>query len=239
MSPRIRRFADGPALTGAALAAVTEAAREAVAARGRFSIALSGGSSPLPLYAAMARQGYGAPFAATVFFFGDERIVPVGDRRNNFGAIAPILFTPSPIPVGNIRPMPVEIRPPELAAETYEAEIRQELGNRDAIPRFDLILLGMGPDGHTASLFPHSPALGEADRLVAAVPPPTTVEPRVARLTFTLPLVNAARKILFLVGAKGKEAALERALGGTPDPATPASLVRPTDGDLEWLVGES
>lgn len=239
MNPAVRRFPGAVPLTEAALATVTQVAREAMAARGRFALALSGGSSPLPLYAAMARQGFGAPPGATLFFFGDERIVPVGDRRSNFGTISPILFTPTPIPVGNIHPMPVEVRPATLAAETYEAEVREALGGTpDAPPRFDLILLGMGPDGHTASLFPGSPALGETKRLVVAVPPPTTVEPRVPRLTFTLPLLNAARHVLFLAGAKGKEAALERALADTPDPAVPASLVRPADGELEWLIGE-
>lgn len=238
MNADVRRFPDAAALTEAALAVVTRAAREAVAARGRFAIALSGGSTPLPLYAAMARQGFGAPFASTLFFFGDERIVPVGDRRSNFGTISPILFTPAPIPVGNIRPMPVEIRPATLAAETYEAEVREVLGGTpDAPPRFDLILLGMGPDGHTASLFPGSPALGETKRLVVAVPPPTTVEPHVPRLTFTLPLLNAARWVLFLAGARGKEEALSKALGQTPEATIPASLVRP-QGRLDWFVGE-
>jgi 6-phosphogluconolactonase len=239
MIPGVRRFADLPALTGAALEAVSRIAREAVAARGRFAIALSGGSTPLPLYAAMAGRGFGAPFASTAFFFGDERLVPVGDRRNNFGAIAPVLFTPSPIPVGNIHPMPVEVRPAALAAEAYEAEVLEALGGSPgAPPRFDLVLLGMGPDGHTASLFPDSPALGETRRLVVAVEPPTTAEPKVARLTFTLPLLNAAHNVLFLVGARGKEGPLAAALDGPPDPHVPASLVRPTDGGLEWLIGE-
>ncbi|EHJ47868.1 6-phosphogluconolactonase [Solidesulfovibrio carbinoliphilus subsp. oakridgensis] len=242
MTPAIRRFPDLPALTEAALAAVARIAREAVAARGVFTIALSGGSTPMPLYAAMAGRGFGAPFASTVFFFGDERVVPVGDRRSNFGAIAPVLFTPSPIPVGNIHPMPVEVRPLELAAATYEDEVREVLGGgadvSGALPRLDLVLLGMGPDGHTASLFPDRPALGETRRLVVAMEPPTTVEPRVARLTFTLPLLNAARNVLFLVGAKGKEEPLAAALHGPPDPHVPASLVRPTDGGLEWLIGE-
>lgn len=239
MNAAIRRLPDATALTRAALDLVAAAAREAVSQRGRFTIALSGGSTPLPLYAAMAREGFGAPFAATQFFFGDERLVPVADRRNTFGAVSPVLFTPTAVPVGNIHPMPVELRPAELAAETYEAEVCDTLDAQPGeIPRFDLILLGMGPDGHTASLFPDSPALGETKKLVAAVPPPTTVEPHVPRLTFTLPLLNAARHILFLASAKGKEAALQKALGPTPDPAVPASLVRPTDGDLTWLVAD-
>lgn len=238
MNTTVRRFPDAPAMTRAALELVTGLAGESLAARGRFVIALSGGSSPLALYAAMAREGFGAPFDKTLFFFGDERLVPVADDRNTFGAVAPILFTPTPVPVGNIRPMPVEIRPGSLAAETYEGEIREVLGAGEPdIPRFDLILLGLGPDGHTASLFPGSVALGETRKLVAAVPPPTTAQPQVPRLTFTLPLINAARHVLFLTPARGKEAVLEKTLGQAPDPTVPASLVRPA-GTLTWLVNE-
>jgi 6-phosphogluconolactonase len=239
MNAVVRRFRDVTTLTAAALETIRRAARAAVAERGRFTLALSGGATPLPLYAAMARKGLGTPFDAVRFYFGDERLVPVGDRRSTFGAITPLLFTHAPIPVGNIHPMPVEIRPATLAAETYEAEIREEFGAPPGeIPRFDVLLLGMGPDGHTASLFPGSPALGESVRLVAAVPPPATAEPRVARLTFTLPLINAARLVLFLVAAQGKEAALEKALTGIPDPAIPASLVQP-DGELIWLINDA
>ncbi|EFL52887.1 6-phosphogluconolactonase [Solidesulfovibrio fructosivorans JJ]] len=240
MSARAKAFPSPAAMTEAALAYVAEAARESVAARGRFALALSGGSTPLPLYAAMARRGFGAPPQDTLFFFGDERLVPVGDPRSNFGAISPILFTPSPIPVGNIRPMPVEITPPAAAAATYEEEIRQAFGaGLGAIPRFDLILLGMGPDGHTASIFPGGPIVAVQDKLVADAPSPSTVQPQVPRLTFTFPLINAARRVLFLVTAKGKEQALRQALTDTPDPAVPASLARPQDGELVWMIDEA
>ncbi|MHC1712097.1 MAG: 6-phosphogluconolactonase [Solidesulfovibrio sp.] len=239
MSIIVRRFPDGAALTTAALETIGRAARTAVSQRGHFTLALSGGSSPLPLYRAMARKGLGVPFDAVRFFFGDERLVPVGDRRSTFGAITPLLFTHAPIPVGNIHPMPVEIRPATLAAETYETEIREAFGAMPGtIPKFDLVLLGLGPDGHTASLSPNSPALGESVRLVAAVPPPATAEPRVARLTFTLPLINAARLVLFLVASRGKEKALEKALSGIPDVAIPASLVQPDD-DLLWFINDA
>lgn len=239
MSPVIRRFTDARTLIRAALALVTAKAHAAVAARGLFSLALSGGSTPLGLYAAMAREGFGAPLDKVTFFFGDERLVPPGDRYSNFGAIAPLLFTPLPIPVGNIHPMPVEILPPHEAAETYAQEIRAALNTpRNAVAVFDLVLLGLGPDGHTASLFPHSPALGTTDRLVAAVAAPTTVEPRLPRLTFTLPLINAARHLLVLTGTKGKEQALAKALDGPPDPATPASLLR-RDADVTWLIEDA
>jgi len=240
MTARVETFPSPAAMTEAALAYLTHAARESTAARGRFVLALSGGSTPLPLYDAMARQGVGAPWKDTLFFFGDERLVPVGDPRSNFGAISPILFTPAPIPVDNIRPMPVEITPHTAAAAAYEEELRQALGAEpEAIPRFDLILLGMGPDGHTASIFPGGPILPVRDKLVADAPPPTTAKPQVPRLTFTLPLINAARRVLFLVTAKGKEQALTQALADTPDPAVPASLVRPQKGELVWMIDEA
>lgn len=236
MNPRIRRFASQADMTQAALTLVSQAASRAVAERGRCLIALAGGSTPLPLYAAMARQGLGAPWEAIHFFFGDERLVPVGDRRSNFGAVAPLLFTRAPIPMDNIHPMPVDVQPPERAATVYEEEIRDVFGVAPGeVPRFDCLLLGLGPDGHMASLFPGSPALAPTDRLVAAVPPPTTVEPRLARLTLTVPVINAAREVLFLVASRGKEQALAAVLAGTPDPALPASLAAPQDG-AGWLI---
>ncbi|MGD9607907.1 MAG: 6-phosphogluconolactonase [Desulfovibrionaceae bacterium] len=236
MTPRIRRFASQADMTLAALTLVSQAASRAVAERGRCLIALAGGSTPLPLYAAMARQGLGAPWETIHFFFGDERLVPVGDRRSNFGAVAPLLFTRAPIPMDNIHPMPVDVQPPERAATVYEEELRDVFGVAPgAVPRFDCLLLGLGPDGHMASLFPGSPALAPTDRLVAAVPPPTTVEPRLARLTLTVPVINAAREVLFLVASRGKEQALAAVLAGTPDPALPASLAAPQEG-AGWLI---
>ncbi|OLN27785.1 6-phosphogluconolactonase [Desulfovibrio sp. DV] len=236
MTALVRRFPDAASLAGAALGQITALARAAHAARGRFTMALCGGSTPLPLYAAMAGQGLGIPFEHVLFFFGDERLVPVTDPENTFGVVTAALFAKAAVPAGNIHPMPVDIVPPDLAAAAYEAEMRATFAEPlGAVPRFDLILLGMGPDGHTASLFPGSPALGETTRLVAAVPPPVTAKPAVPRLTFTLPLLNAARQVLFLASARGKEAALEKALADVPDPAVPASLVRPA-GDLTWLV---
>ena len=237
MNARVRRFTDIAALTEAAFAFVAERAMEAVAARGRFSLALSGGSTPLPLYAALAERGLGIAWNDALLFFGDERLVPWDDPENTFGVVRRVLFDKITAPAANIRPMPVQLAPPEAAA-AYEAEVCAALGRPgEAVPRFDLILLGMGPDGHTASLFPGSPVLGETKMLVAAAPPPTTAKPAVARLTFTLPLINAARRVAFLVAAKGKEAPLAQALAEAPDPAVPASLVQPENG-VDWFVAE-
>jgi 6-phosphogluconolactonase len=238
VTARVHRFPDEAALTAAALDLLSRIAKEAIAERGRCVLALAGGTTPLSLYAAMARQGLGAPWERVIFFFGDERLVPMGDARSNFGAVAPLLFTRAPIPVGNIHPMPVEVRPADRAAAVYEEELRDAFGiNFGELPRFDLLLLGLGPDGHMASLFPNSPALAETARLVVAVPPPATVEPKVPRLTLTVPVINAARHVIFLVSARGKEQALAGALAGEPDPHLPASLARP-EGGAVWLLRE-
>ncbi len=237
MTARARRFTDAAALTEAAYVFMAELAIEAVAARGRFSLALSGGSTPLPLYAALAARGLGIAWDDALLFFGDERLVPWDDPENTFSTVRRVLFDKIAAPAANIRPMPVQLTPPEAAGAAYEAEVRAAIGRPgEAVPRFDLILLGMGPDGHTASLFPGSPVLGETKRLVAAAPPPTTAKPAVPRLTFTLPLLNAARRVAFLVAAKGKETPLAKALAG-PDPTVPASLVQPESG-ADWFVAE-
>jgi len=236
MTPRIRRFASQADMTQAALTLVSQAASRAVAERGRCLIALAGGSTPLPLYAAMARQGLGAPWETIHFFFGDERLVPVGDRRSNFGAVAPLLFTRAPIPMDNIHPMPVDVQPPERAATVYEEELRDVFGVAPgSCPGLTVCCLPRTGMGNMASLFPGSPALVPTDRLVGAVPPPTTVEPRLARLTLTVPVINAAGKSCSWWPPGARKQALAAVLAGTPDPALPASLAAPQDG-AGWLI---
>lgn len=236
MTGRLQRFANPAAFFQAGLMRVCRAARQALDERGRFSIVLAGGSTPLPLYALMANQGLGVPWESVSFFFGDERLVATGDRRSNFGTIAPVLFIPAPIPVGNIHPMPSTIQPASQAAVIYEEELREACGCLHwETPRFDLVLLGLGADGHTASLFPHSPALLERQRLVSAVPPPTTAKPAVGRLTLTLPCLNAAREVLFLVAGQDRERAVAETLAARPTPALPASLILPEKA-ADWLL---
>lgn len=236
MSERLQRFTNPTAFYQAGLDRIKRAAVESVAVRGHFSLVLSGGTTPLPLYAAMASHGLGVPWETVIFFFGDERLVPTGDRRSNFGMIAPLLFFPTPVPVGHIHPMPATIQPASQAAVVYEAEIREACGcGAKETPRFDLVLLGLGEDGHTASLFPHSPVLQEKQRLVAAVPPPTTAKPPVARLTLTIPCLNAAREALFLVAGRDKERIVNETMAARPTPALPASLITPPGG-VSWML---
>lgn len=185
--------------------------------KGFFSMALAGGSTPAPLYSKLAEADL--PWDKIHLFWGDERLVPLDSELSNYRMVYEKLISKISIPDENVHVFPVDLDlPPDAAAEYYEAEVKKillpdlktlacpaKLATRSrALPAFDLILLGIGPDGHTASLFPCSPALREQEKLVVAVPPPTTVKPAVPRLTFTFPLINAAREKLFLVSGEEK-----------------------------------
>lgn len=228
--------ADLEALGQAAAAYVAERSAEAVAARGRFTVALSGGSTPPWLYRALVAP----PWSERVdwlrwhVFLGDERLVPADDERSNVGLARRELLDHVPVPRDQVYPPPVEAGAPDAVARAYEARLRAVFARLAApVPRFDLILLGLGSDGHTASLFPGMPALEVRDRLVVASPP-GSLPPPVDRVTFTLPLLDAARAVLFLVAGQDKAATVRRVLDGDAD--LPASRVRPRDGDLRWLL---
>jgi 6-phosphogluconolactonase len=213
---------DAVALARAAVDAWRAAAAEGVRARGRFAVAISGGKTPLPAYALLAREP-GLPWAETDVFFADERCVPPGDPRSNYGAARAALLGHVPARVHRI----VGEREPEEAARAYEAELRATLGER---PALDLVLLGVGDDGHTASLFPGSPALDERARLVLATPaPPGALA--AWRVTLGLAALDGARRACFLVEGEGKRAPLARILAGED---LPAARVRAAE--VRWLV---
>lgn len=228
----IRVFPDKDALAQAAAARVVEIAAESIAARSRFSLALSGGSTPRSLYALLA-----GPLAARIdwsrvdLWFGDERCVPHDHPESNARMARETLTGRVPIPPAHLHPVPTEL-PPDRAARQYERSFR---AFDDAAP-FDLALLGMGADGHTASLFPAGPELEERARWVvpAIAPPAYTVRDRV---TVTLPAINASAHVMFLVAGADKAPALTRVLGEHPGlaDALPASRVR-CAGGVEWLV---
>jgi 6-phosphogluconolactonase len=211
-----------------------KASAEAIEKSGRFSVALSGGSTPRHLYGLLAAN----PFRARVrwdrvhIFFGDERCVPPDDDESNYRMAREALLDKVPVPLQNVLRMEGEIEPPTAAAR-YEDGLRRafELGPGQT-PRFDLVFLGLGPDGHTASLFPGTPALGETERLAVANP---VEKMGSTRLTLTLPVLNAARRVVFLVAGKDKAQVLRQVLKGEPG-QFPAQLVRPTDGELVFLV---
>jgi 6-phosphogluconolactonase len=209
-------------------------ARAALAERAQFRIALSGGKTPRPVYAEFARIGRDLAWEQIHFTFGDERCVPPDDEQSNFRMANESLFLPAGVPDKSIARMRGEIEP-ELAAQEYQDHLDLLAAQAgELIYRHDLILLGLGDDGHTASLFPGTAALKETVRRVVA-----NFVPRLKawRLTFTLPLINQARQICFLVNANKQADLVERVLGG--DRNLPAALVEPADGKVTWILGEA
>lgn len=208
-------------------------ARIAFGERGEFRIALSGGNTPRPVYAEFGRIGCDLPWNQIHFTFGDERCVPPNDKESNFRMVQEALFDPFEVPERSILRMRGEVHPP-LAAQEYEDALALVATQRgETIYQHDLMLLGMGDDGHTASLFPGTAAIDEKERRVVAnfVPKLETF-----RLTMTYPLLNQSRHVLFLVQAEKSPKILERVLAG--DQTYPAARVAPVSGRLTWMIGE-
>ena len=225
------------ALAEAAADRIVAAARNAIRRRGRCLLALSGGSTPrlvYPLLAAQPRVGK-VDWRRVEFFWGDERAVPPDDPESNFGLARDLLLDHLPgVRADAVHRMPADAADRESGALEYEAELGRafEIGPASSRwPTFDLIWLGMGPDGHTASLFPGSRALGERKRWVRATTAPAT-SPVAARMTFSLPLINAARAVLFVVGGADKLAAVRSVRSGARD--LPAGRVRARS--TRWLL---
>lgn len=223
--------ADLEDLSRRAASAFTAAARRAVTARGLFQVALSGGSTPRRTYQLLAAPPFRdqVPWQALEIFWGDERCVPATDPRSNQRLARESLLDHVPVPPGRVRPMSCDSNP-VAAARAYQQLLARRCG--PGLPRFDLVLLGLGGDGHTASLFPGSPALQEEGRWVTEVIAPGQ---EFARLSLTLPVINHAAEVLFLVAGKEKAPVLGRILDGTA-PQLPAALVRPGSGRLRWLI---
>jgi 6-phosphogluconolactonase len=235
-SVEVRRLTTPQDLFQAAADEVLRTATNAVAQRGRFVMSLAGGSTPRNLYTLIAANASATlPWDKMFFFWGDERHVPPHDPESNYRMVNETLLSKVPIPPANIFRVPTENPDAAAAAESYEQTSRKffELAPGE-LPRFDLILLGMGPDGHTASLFPETAALQEKSRLVVA----NWVEKlKTHRITLTLPVLNASRSVVFLVSGIDKASALREVLeGNAPAEKYPSKLVRPTDGKLIWFV---
>lgn len=229
----LRVFADHEQLSSAAAELFAVRARAAVDARGRFSVALSGAETPRRTYELLAEPPLRSriPWRQVHVFWGDERCVPADSPRNNARMAREALLDRVPVPPDQVHAIACS-GDPEAAAREYETLLRAFFGRT---PRFDLILLGLGEDGHTASLFPRSPALALTDRWVA----PVSAEPE-NRVTLTVPVLNAAALACYLVRGQNKAAALARALEQTGPPEDcPARLVHPDDGELLWLVDQA
>ena len=213
---------------------IIEHAHKALGERNEFRIALSGGNTPRPVYARLAAIGRDLPWELVRITFGDERCVSPDDPQSNFKMVREALFVPAAVPENSIMRMRGEIDP-RIAAQEYEDGLDVLATQRgEPIYRHDLILLGLGEDGHTASLFPGTAGLEETTRRVIAnfVPKFNSW-----RLTFTFPLINHARHICFLVDATKHKDLIERVIEG--DPQFPASRVNPTAGELTWILGQS
>lgn len=208
-------------------------ARAAVEASGRFSVALSGGTAPREMYALYARDELASriPWEGVHLFWGDDRCVPPLHPRSNFAMAWEAFIRHVPIPEANVHRILGEL-PADEAAARYGEELAAFFG--PGVPRFDVIHLGVGPDGHTLSLFPFSDVLRERERTVAPALNRELGEPRV---TFTVPVANAAARIEFFAVGAGKAEIVRKVLAGPLDPfRIPAQLPRPTDGELVWIL---
>jgi 6-phosphogluconolactonase len=224
------------ALAEALAARFVAAAQRAVAERGRFAVALSGGTTPAAAFEVLAQRHAGdVEWSAVHVFWGDERPVPPDHPDSNYRMASEHLLRQVPIPEGQIHRMRGEAADLDAAAAEYGADLAQAFGIAPGGPPpvFDLVLLGMGPEGHTASLFPDAPALGAQGWVEAPFVPQLGMR----RITLTPRVINAARRVIFAVGGQNKAAALKAVLATHADPERyPARVVAPVHGALEWLV---
>jgi 6-phosphogluconolactonase len=245
---RVYRDADELALKAARLFA--RLADQYVMGSGRFTVALSGGSTPRAMFSLLAAKPFleTVPWSSIYFFWGDERSVPPDHPDSNYRMADETLLSKVPAPPENVFRIPAELADPERAAEEYSTTLqmffltgphaaRSLTAPLSTVPRFDLIWLGMGPDGHTASLFPHTTALNETSAIAVAnyVPKFET-----HRITLTVPTINNARNVSFLAAGADKAETLKNVLEGPYQPDTyPSQLIKPGKGTLLWMVDEA
>ncbi len=230
---RILSYPDLEALSHAAARVFVEEAARSVAGRGRFAVALSGGSTPRRTYQLLATERFRdrVNWEQVHIFWGDERGVSPEDPRSNYRMAREVLLTRVPLPPENLHPI-AAFPSVAMGAQKYEAELKAFFGQ--ARPGFDLIFLGMGADGHIASLFPGSSVLWEERRWVAGV---SVSDQEVARVTLTSWVINLAALVVFLVAGQDKAEVLQKVLEGPREPARfPAQLIRPPSQRLLWLV---
>ena len=227
---------DGAELSRKAAEQFVALAGEAGRSSGRFAVALSGGSTPRALYALLGSAPYREriDWRQVHLFWGDERCVPPDHPESNYRMVREALLSKISLPEGNIHRVAGEKDPPTAAAD-YEKELRLFFDSaQSGVPRFDLVLLGLGEDGHTASLFTGSAAVNERQQWAATA---YVVRLKAHRLTLTLPVINAAAQVTFLVSGQSKSAVVKEMLGKTPAPENyPAAQIAPADGRLTWLV---
>lgn len=237
--PHVKVCRDKDALTRAAARQFVDWAWQSIARDGKFSVALSGGQTPLGMYALLATKEYRAQvdWPRVHLFWGDERTVPPDHPESNYGAVRRELLLNVPIPPANVHRMEAESANIGRAAHEYEEVLRRNLDLDDrGFPRFHLILLGMGVEGHTASLFPGSRTLLHTSRWVST---PMVAKLGARRMTLTLPVLNAAERILFLITGSDKAELLKQVIEGTTEPPVPTQLVEPRKGERYFLLDEA
>jgi 6-phosphogluconolactonase len=237
-APKIRILTDAEAVSRAAAEEFVRLANAASAARGQFTVALSGGSTPKRLYQLLAESPFREQVAwdKVEFFWGDERSVPPDHNDSNYHTAFEAMLRKLPVPAAHIHRMEAERTDRDAAARDYEAALGRvfKTSASGEMPVFDLILLGMGPDGHTASLFPHTTALKERSRWIVV-----NYVPKFAtdRMTFTVPVLNRAREVLFLIAGADKAEPLHEVLEGPPNSDEyPSQFVKPSPGEVVFFV---
>ena len=244
MKSEVHVFSHPLEMAQAAAKLIAEVAKESYKTRCKFTLALAGGNTPRSLYQELCADHYAAsiPWAHSHLFWGDERFVPVDHPDSNFAMASETLVKHIPIPALNVNPIHTDFPTPEEAAAAYERTMRRlfdifgTLSADNVWPVFDLILLGVGPDGHTASLFPGSLVLTEQQKWVAATPVPD-LNPQVRRITLTLPVINEARYVVFLVTGREKQSLVKTILNNPAQAHEryPAARVSPA-GELHWFL---
>jgi 6-phosphogluconolactonase len=236
----VRVLADANAIAQTAAAEFLDTALDAVRQEGSFSVALAGGSTPKDLYGLLSKNPLQAkvPWGKIQFFFGDERHVPPDDRESNFRMATEAMLAKAPIDPKQVHRIKSEKANASEAAQEYEQELRESFKLKpDQLPRFNLVLLGMGPEGHTASLFPGTKALREQRRLVVSN---WVGKLYTDRITLTPPVLNNAARIIFMAHGAEKAPALKAVLEGPYEPEQlPAQMINPLKGRVVWLVDPS
>ncbi len=238
----LKIYRDADELAAKAALAVARAAAESIRHRGRFTLVLAGGSTPRKTYEILA-AGEGEnniDWSRAYLFFGDERFVPLDDERSNFRMVQEALLSVAPIASEQVLPVRTDLPSAAACADDYAESVTKFFAQpTGTMPIFDMILLGLGDDGHTASLFPGAKALS-IDNRIATWSPPGVLPPPVDRITLTYPVFNAARQVTFLVAGANKADALADILMHGAEPSRrPAAGVRPETGRLSWLVDQA
>ncbi len=239
-NPTIVILPDRAALARDAARRFVTLAHTAIESRGRFTVALSGGSTPRDLYALLAMPEFATQvdWTRVHFFWGDERAVPPNHADSNYRMAREALLSKISVPDPNVHRIHAELVPDDAARE-YESELRNFFQSQDTqvnLPSFDLILLGLGTDGHTASLFPHTNVLDETERWVAAV---YVEKLETHRITLTVPVINAAKNIVWLVAGADKADIVRAVLRDADHPDDlPAQHIQPVNGDVVWLLDQ-